>query len=79
MTRNIVLALALIAAPGMAIAGGCFGEHAYSAQTTVAEVEPQITPIPAVEGDTTMVASLTDCTTSTGDALVQCLAAQNTN
>lgn len=76
MVRHALICLAVLAVPGSAIAGGCSYGHAV--QETVAEVEPVQTPMPGADMATedTLVASLTDCTTLSGDALVQCLAAQ---
>ena len=77
MVRYALIGMAMLAVPGAAFAGGgCSYGHAV--QETVAEVEPVQTPMPGADmvAEETLVASLTDCTTLSGDALVQCLAAQ---
>lgn len=73
MKRRLLIAVAVLAMPGAAMAEGCFYGHG-AVKDTVAEAQPQQSLMPEAEG--TLVASLTDCTTLTGDALVQCLAAQ---
>lgn len=82
MSRNLLVAVALIAFPGSALAEGCFGGYGHAIKDTVAEAQPAQTPIPGdatiLDDQTTLVASLTDCSTLAGDALVACLAAQPT-
>ncbi len=80
MTRNILIALSLTLAPGMALAEGC-GSFGHYPASTVAEVEPVQTPIPVMETqpEATLVASIPSCTALVGDALVTCLAEQANN